>query len=275
MISRAAEGGAAKPLSAPDRRKLRLRPGLWLAVALVFAAQVGVVFWLGNPPAATPAPRTAAPMIHLAGKDWQELLTLEDPTLFVLPHRNNFSGEVWVKNTPQPFEPTNAPEPPRLLPLPAEQLGAAFAAFMETNPPPRFQTQMGLQFGDLNSSRTASARPIPVPSVLRVEGDLAKRRLLTSFRLPARTNPDVLNNTEVQVFVDALGKVFSAVVVAGSGNADVDMLALTNFAKNARFEPIKAAAPGTVLPNTVTFGKLIFEWQTVPPAPTNRTALSP
>lgn len=265
----------AKPLSAPDRKKLVLRPGLWLAVALVFAAQVGVVFWLGNPPAATPAPRTAAPMIHLAGKDWQELLTLEDPTLFVLPHRNNFSGAVWVKNTPQPFEPTNASESPQLLPLPPEQLGATFAAFMETNPPPRFQKEMGLQFGDLNGPRTVSARPIPVPSMLHVEGDLARRRLLTPFQLPAQTSSDVLTNTVVQVLVDALGNIFSAVVVAGSGNADVDALALTNFAKNARFETIKAAAPGTVLPNIVTFGKLIFEWQTVPPPPTNTPPLSP
>lgn len=275
MISRAAEAGAAKPLSTPNRKKLLLRPGLWFAVAMVFAAQVAVVFWLGNAPAAAPAQGTAAPMIHLAGKDWQEQLSLEDPTLFVLPHRNNFSGAVWVKNTPQPFEPTNSPEPPRPLPLRTEQLGAAFADFMDTNPPPHFQTEMGLQFGDLNASPTVSARPIPVPSVLRVEGDLAKRRLLTPFRLPAKTNPDVLNNTEVQVFVDALGNVFSAVVVAGSGNADVDALALTNFAKNARFEPVKMAAPGTVLPNTVTFGKLIFEWQTAPPPSTNSPSLSP
>lgn len=265
----------AKQLSAPDRKKLRVRTGMWIAVALVFAAQVAVVFWLGNPPAAAPAPRTAAPMIHLAGKDWQELLSLEDPTLFVLPHRNNFSGAVWVKNTPEPFEPTNTPEPARPLPLRLEQLGAAFAAFMETNTPPRFQTEMGLQFGDLNHSRAVSPRPISAPSVLRVEGDLARRRLLTRFHLPAQTNSDVLNNTIVQVFVDALGNVFSAVVVAGSGNSDVDAAAVTNFAKNVRFEPIKAAAPGTVLPNTVTFGKLIFEWQTVPAPKTNSVSLSP
>jgi hypothetical protein len=265
----------AKPLSAPDRKMLLLRPGLWIAVALVFAAQVAVVFWLGNPPAAAPTQRTAAPVIHLAGKEWQELLSLEDPTLFVLPHRNNFSGAVWVKNTPQPFEPTNTPEPPRPLALAPEELGAAFSIFMETNPAPRFQSEMGLQFGDLNHSRTVSARPTPVPSALGVEGDLARRRLLTPFHLPPQTNSDVLKNTEVQVLVDALGNVFSTVVVAGSGNADVDALALTNFAKNARFEPIKAAAPGTVLPNTVTFGKLIFEWQTVPAPPTNSPSLSP
>lgn len=275
MISRAAEGSVAKPLSAPSRKKLHLRPGLWLAVILVFAVQVAVVFWLGNPPAAAPAARTAAPIIHIAGRDWQELLSLEDPTLFVLPHRNNFSGAVWVKNTPLPFEPTNTPEPPRPLPLPLEQLGETFAAFMETNPSPRFHTEVGLQFGELNASGRAETVPVPVPSVLRVEGDLARRHLLTRFHLPAQTNSDVLTNTVVQVFVNALGNVFSTVVIASSGNADVDALALTNFARNARFEPIKPAAPGTVLPNTVTFGKLIFEWQTVPPPPTNSLFLSP
>jgi len=275
MISRAAEGGVAKPLSAPSRKMLLLRPGLWIAVALVFAAQVAVVFWLGTPPSATPAQRTAAPMIHLAGKDWQELLALEDPTLFVLPHRNNFSGAVWVKNTPQPFEPTNTFEPPRPLPLLPVRLGAAFAVFMETNPPPRFQTEMGLRFGDLNRSRTISTQPTPVSSVLRVEGDLARRRLMTPFHLPPQTNSDVLKNTEVQVMVDALGNVFSTVVIAGSGNADTDALALTNFAKSSRFEPVKAAAPGTVMPNTVTFGKLVFEWKTVPAPETNNPSLGP
>ena len=275
MISETADRSMAKELSASNRKALRLRPGLWLAVVLVFAAQVAVVFWLGNPPTAAPAHAPGAPMIHLGGKDWQEVLALEDPTLFVLPHRNNFSGAVWVTNPPRPFEPKASSEPAHLRQLAPESLGAAFTTFMETNPPPPFQTEMGLEFADLTTPGAAPARPVPIPSSLRLEGDLARRRLLVPIQLPPEANSDVLNNTEVQVFVDALGNVFSPVIVAGSGNADVDQLALTNFARNARFEPIKPAAPGAVLPRPVTFGKMIFQWQTVPPAPTNSPASAP
>jgi hypothetical protein len=144
MISRTAERSMAGKVSGAGRKGLRLQPGLWIAVLLVFAAQLAVFFWLGNPPAPARLQPTAAPMIHLSGNNWEELLALEDPTLFVLPHRNNFSGAVWIKNATPPFEPANSVEPPEPLQLEPKELGAVFAAFMETNPPPPFQTQMGL-----------------------------------------------------------------------------------------------------------------------------------
>lgn len=207
-------------------------------------------------------------MIHLAGKDWQELLALEDPTLFALPHRNSFSGAVWVPSTPLPFEPADASEPPQPLQLAQEKLGAPFTAFMETNSPPQFQPEIGLELADVRDANIAPSRPISVLSTVRVEGDLANRRLLTPVRLPAQTNsdPDVLPDTVVQVTVDALGNTFSVTKSSKDSIGDADAL---NFARNARFEPIKGAAPGTDLPNTLTFGKLIFEWQTVPAPPTN------
>jgi outer membrane biosynthesis protein TonB len=75
--------------------------------------------------------------------------------------------------------------------------------------------------------------------------------------------------------VDSLGNAFSPVIIESSGNADVDAAVLTNFAKNARFEPLKASPRGTALAEAMTFGKLIFEWQTVPPAQTNAPAANP
>ena len=268
MISGTAQRSMGRELSRPARKALRFHPGLWIAILLVFAAQVAVVFWLGNPPAPALSGRATAPMIHLAGKDWQELLVLEDPTLFALPHRNSFSGAVWVPSTTPPFEPADSSEPPQPLQLAAEKLGAPFTAFMETNPPPQFHPEMGLELADLRERNLPSSRPISVLSTVRIEGDLAKRRLLTSIRLPPQTNsdPDVLPDTVVQVTVDALGNTFSVTKSSKDSIADGDAL---NFAKNARFEPIKKAALGTDLPNTLTFGKLIFEWQTVPAPATN------
>src|SRR5512146_1989765 len=110
---------------------------LWIAVALVFAAQVAVVFWVGNPPPPKPLPTAPVPVVHLAaGAESRELLAMQDPTLFVLPHHDNFSGEAWLNLRPREFSPTNWTEPARPLELSPQQLGAAFIAFMQTNRPP-------------------------------------------------------------------------------------------------------------------------------------------
>jgi hypothetical protein len=240
---------------------------MWAAVALVFAVQLAIVFWLGHLPPVTP-PRPPSATIAYLGDARSELLTLQDPTLFMLPHTNNFSGAAWLNIPRQSFAPTDWNEPERPLNLAAEKLGASFTAFMETNPSPQFQPDLGSE-GRLIEQGVSAMRSIPAASRLRVQGELAKRRLLTPVQLPPQTNSDVLRNTEIQLLVDALGNPFSPVVVSSSGSKDVDDLALTNFAKQMRFEPIKAAAPGTVLPDIMTFGKLLFEWQTMPLAPTN------
>src|SRR5262249_42895024 len=121
----------------------RLRPTLWVAVALVFAAQVGLLFWLGNPPATPRVRLPDPPVVHAIPSGSEELLALQDPTLFVLPHRDNFSGEAWLKIPAQQFAPTNWTEPALPLSLSLEELGAAFATFMQTNAMPRFHPQMG------------------------------------------------------------------------------------------------------------------------------------
>jgi hypothetical protein len=267
MISNAAvrSGTEAALPSNPESR--RLRPGIWIAVGLVFGFQILILFWLGNPPPIRHLHPTAIPKFSLVTNRWNELLALQDPTLFVLPHRNNFSGAAWLKIPQQDFQPTNLSEPAFPLPLSREQLGAAFATFMQTNSAPSIQVGLaaGLGLIDLRGPVWPPLPTLVTASRVRVEGDLANRRLLEPLQLPAQSSADVLKNTEVQLFVDSLGNVFSPVIIAKSGDDAVDDLALTNFAKNARFEPLKGIAPT----QTMTFGKLIFEWQTMPPAQTN------
>ena len=243
--------------NASHRRGVRLK--LWIAVGLVFAAQVAIVFWMGNPPASKRLPPPPVPVIHMT--EASELLALQDPTLFVLPHRENFSGAAWLNVAPRNFSPTNWTEAPRPLELPEQQLGAAFVAFMQTNRPPRFQPRID------SGLDTPDAPPLPsisTPSRLRVEGDLTRLRLLTPLRLPPQTNSDLLTNTVIQLVVDAHGIPFSSVILTRCGNDGVDKQALTNFAKAVRFAPPEAESLRTVVPNQMISGKLIFEWQTMP-----------
>jgi hypothetical protein len=235
---------------------------IWIAIAIVFAAQVAVVFWVGNPPPAKPLPMVSVPVVHRVGAESRELLAMQDPTLFVLPHRDNFSGDAWLNLRPREFSPTNWTEPARPLELSPQELGAAFVAFMQTNRPPAFQPRIdsGLDTGE-------PAPPMPslsAASRLRVEGDLARLRLLTPLHLPPQTNSDLLTNTVIQLEVDAQGNPFSATVWAKSGSDEADSEALTNFAKAVRFAPPEPAALGTVPPDKMISGKLIFEWQTMP-----------
>jgi hypothetical protein len=200
----------------------------------------------------------------------EDLLAIQDPTLFILPHRDNFSGDVWLKMEPRTFSPTNWTEPTRPLELSREQLGAAFAVFMETNRPPRFQPR--IESGLDTDAGPAPLPPISVPSRMFAEGDLAKLRLLMPPQLPPETNADILTNTVVQMVVDAQGYPFSWVILAGSGSGDADLLALTNYARRVRFSPAEAEALRTVPTNKMISGKLIFEWRTVPSTPTNAPA---
>jgi hypothetical protein len=271
MISNAAERSGREAANPSKLKSRRIRPGIWIAVGLVFGVQIAALFWLGNPPPVQHLHPTAAPKFILVTNGWNELLALQDPTLFALPHRNNFSGAAWLKIPPQDFQPTNRSEPTQPLQLSREELGATFAAFMQSNPPPRIQMDIaaGLGMIDLVDLPLPPPQSIVTASTVRVEGDLKKRRLLEPLQLPPQPSADVLQNTEVQLFVDALGNTFSPVIVAKSGNDNVDAMVLTNFAKNARFEPLKANELGTAPAEIMTFGKLIFEWQTVPLAQTN------
>lgn len=273
MTSSAAERSSAEAANRSISKSRRMRPGMWIAVGLVFGVQIAVLFWLGNPPPVQPIHPTAAPKFSLVANGWNEMLALRDPTLFILPHRNNFSGAAWLKIPPQDFQPTNPGEPTLPLQLSPEQLGATFTAFMQTNPPPSIQMDIaaGLGLMDVVGVDLPLLPSLVTVSRVRAEGDLANRRLLEPKELPPQSSSDVLRNTEVQVFVDALGNTFSPVIVAKSGNDGVDAAVLTNFAKNARFEPLKGTAPT----ETMTFGKLIFEWQTVPPAPTDAPTSNP
>jgi hypothetical protein len=108
-------------------------------------------------------------------------------------------------------------------------------------------------------------------SSLRIEGELAQRRLLAPVELPSLPYPDVIAPSKVQALVDAAGSVFSAIllppddVVESAGHPDVGDTNALRIARSLRFAP--SSRP--------TVGELIFDWRTVPPPATNPPAAAP
>jgi hypothetical protein len=252
--------------ASPAESRRRLPARFWGPVTLVFTLQVALVFWLSDHSPMTIQKPAAAPVVRLSGDVPEVLLALEDPTLFVLPHEQGFSGAAWMEIRGQPFHSKIWTEPPRWFPLPTNELGAAFARFVQTNSMASFQTIATLE-PTLTIPELPSTAPISIPSRMRIGGELAKRRLLSKLELPAWTNTDLLTNSVVQLVVNARGYTVSAILLRpGSGSDQADAIAL-QLAKNARFDSIEAAGPSreTTPKPDLAVGIITFEWQTLPP----------
>ena len=245
-----------------------LLPGRWPrrkwlgGVALLCVLQVGLLFWLGD---AKPKPlerRGPASVLNLAGGGASELLALIDPTLFALPHRQNFSGPGWLLVQPQPFEPYLWTNPPGWLELTVTELGEPFQRFIGTNV---FDASRLLPESQPELTWPAVARTqfLPAHSTFRLTGDLAQRRMLSSLELPSQANAELLTNSVVRLVVDLAGTPITQTLLVSSGSKEADGYALEQ-ARAVRFEPAnrpgKASSAGEL-----SWGELIFEWHTIPP----------
>ncbi len=233
--------------------------GRWIFyLLLAFALHIGLIFVLGDrqPLESRPVRNAAALQTTSLPSEWIEL---QDPTIFALPHPRGFAGTTWLRRPQITFAPFRWTEPPRLLALTVDQLGAALVRHVETNPPVLHT------FEPVAPPLTAVLLPVESelprdPARLRVTGDLATRAMRNApVSLPLQPVPDgaTLTNNVVQVLVEPRGQVISAVLIPpGSGVKATDQNAL-QLARNLRFQAVAPAAPATV-------GRLIFEWQTLP-----------
>ncbi len=247
----------------------------WSMVALIFGTQLALIFWLGE---TSPIhPRAAAPALtlRLAGSAAAELLALHDPTLFVLPRQQGVPAPTWLR-TPRPESHSFSWPAPTHYPLQAiDQLGAAFNRLVKTNSFSPLPTPEK----PLPALTLPELPPLPVAaehSTLQLEGDLARRRLLTPSDLGSRENPHILANSVVQLVVGAEGSPLSAILLSGSGSKAADQQALEH-ASAARFEPLGNDAAGTTANPAaqLTWGRMVFKWHTLPPRSTNAPAASP
>jgi TonB family protein len=248
----------------------------WIFVALVFGVQLGLIFWLSDKSAARPRAPGSVPSLRLAGNAAADLLALSDPTLFALPHRQGFSGLAWLRIwQPEPrfFDWS---EGPRWLELSVQRLGAAFDRSSETadfNPPASpARPEPELTIAEVDPLPSA-----PAHSRLRLEGGLVGRRLITPIELQPEPHTDLLTDSVVQIVVNSAGRLTSVpVLLSRSGSKDADDHAL-RIARTARFDAIISEGPGKVTNPMadLTWGRMIFEWHTVPVPPTNSPSTGP
>ncbi|MEI8289374.1 MAG: TonB family protein [Verrucomicrobiota bacterium] len=224
----------------------------WLFfIALALAAHAAFVFLFGAQSGPVPRPVTRVPEFHLVDGN-QELVALTDPTLFALPHLNDFHPAAWLRPVPVKSPTFHWSEPPHFLPPVIENLGAAFSAFMQTN----YFGGMNLDFKPEPASAGPAENFEPArrqDSTLKLTGQLAERRMLNEITVPTLKWNDVLKPSRVQALVDTDGKVASVVLSESSESAAADQQAL-NLARTARFAPAAS----------LMFGELIFNWHTVP-----------
>lgn len=252
-------------------------PRRWVAmVGIIFAIQLGFIFWLGERKPTRPRDPHYAPVFQLAGSEASEWLALNDPTLFALPHSQAFSGSpLLVSPAPSStyFEWT---EEPHWLALSVESLGASFARII---PPTQPSPGGAVEFAEPRRlAPDVFETPLPPASSLHLEGELAGRPLLNLPILPSwpprfvnPTDTDMLTNTVVQAMVDREGRPFSVTLLGSSGSSPADDAALS-MANQLRFKPLTSTVggddnSGTRVLNGLALGLLIFEWQTL--APTN------
>ena len=249
------------------------------ALAASFFAQVALLLYFGEKPHPLAPPAQFTTAIFLAADPWSEQqLTRDalwrDPTLFALPHARGFSGEAWLNFTPIQHRPKDWTEPPRWLALPAHGLGETLSRFLTTNTPAPLRIADKPLPRLIRSDPLVPNPPLPTRSMLRIEGDLGRRPLREGLELPSWPHYDVLTNTVVELCVNAEGQPVVTTLRGESGLRAADQFA-AKFAAAARFQPLPRKKEQTPLADTLTWGRLIFQWRTLPPLTTNASAGQP
>ncbi|MCW5551836.1 MAG: hypothetical protein KIS67_06660 [Verrucomicrobiae bacterium] len=247
----------------------------WTVILVVFAVHLGLAYALSERQPLAPPPVIAAPMLRVVSEP-NELLALNDATLFALPHPRSFAAPAWLSTPKVDFPVFRWREPERMLDQPrTEPLGDTFRQFMQTNTFVRFELET-LPAPRLPRTETPPGLSLAGRSELLIQGALANRRLLNPPELPSWPATDLLTNTVVQLRVTATGNVFTfALLPPGSGSAAADQFAL-NATRSARFTPLPQTGNPLASPAAnLTEGTLVFVWHTIPPPATNAPAATP
>ncbi|MDB6110090.1 MAG: hypothetical protein JWR69_1840 [Pedosphaera sp.] len=250
-----------EPQSWPKRR-------WWKTVALVMLGQLGLIFWLTDLKPATPRTPSLEASIYLPAEKTIEFPDLQDPTLSALPNRHGFSGPAWMNEPPLAHPVLDWVEEPLWLTQPTGALGGAFSEFINTNKVASIEVVKRLEPQLDPTGFYSLTYQAPTQSTVRLEGELANRPLMSPLTLSSwPVAESLLTNSVVEIGVWANGRVFSAVLLAGSGLREADNSAL-NLARTVRFRSLLSA-------KDLSWGKLVFQWHTIAPASTNAATAGP
>ena len=249
MISDSSEPGAW-----PLRRR-------WTWFGVVFAAQLGFIFWLSDRQPIQSRPAAPAPTLRILGNKTMPWLELANPALFALPNTRGFSGMTWRMRSRPAAPLTDWTEPPRWLELPLDfqeaiEREAQTERLEPLSIPVRPMPWLALP-------ERPPAGPARQRSTLRIDGAIAGRALLVPLQLESQTHPDLLTNSVVQVLLNADGLPVSTLLLASSGSPAADQRAL-NLARQARFESVDVEGPDRATSSVqgLAWGRMIFEWKT-------------
>jgi len=246
----------------------------WIyTIAAVFTVQAAMAYFLGQKERRLPAREPFRTSIRMAADEASvqriaALANANNPTLLALPSLNGFSGAAWLRFPTLDYKPAEWTEPAHWLGVNTQSLGAAFSQFIHTNiitPTLIADKPLPSLIGyDLNFPN----EPLPAFSRFRIEGTLASRSLVTPLNLKSWANSELLSNSVVQVVVDADGFTFSPTLLSGSGLKEADEHALS-LAAAARFRPLPREQRIARDKGSFTWGKLVFQWHTLPVLDTN------
>ena len=251
-----------------------------IGVLIVFAAQLGVLFWLGRVPFAVRAqPKSVSlrlmPEIVLT-PDRGPGTAFSDPTLFSRPNRRGFSGTAWRRFSEVEHQLIDWNETPRLLENQPAPLGAAFREAL----PGHLAVVSGIPAKGL--AKPAAVTPPPLAlrpaSELQILGGLAKRTLVRAVSVPALPHNEALRRTYVRIGVNSDGYVVSATVPDRLATGDTFQAAADRRALELlwgiRFEPAKRTRfDRPDQPGALEWGGALFHWRTVaPPKPSSAPA---
>lgn len=269
----------------PMRRGLLSRRWL-LAILLLALAQAAVLHLVVHQVKSIRPSTPFTQQLTLAADDQStgqilRMPWLDMPTLFAIPSLNGFSGGAWLQYRAPPTPENQVNDTPTWLEVQTNQIGRSLTEFTSRNrPEPLSVVERRIPWRE-----NLSLEPPQIPhSELRLQGPIARRRLITPVSLPDWPHTDVLAESHVQVMVDGNGQVLSAVLVDAEGRTlpagglppahlpEADRFAL-DFASSAQFEKLPVTGPATVLDESprIEWGRVIFQWQTIPVAVTNKS----
>lgn len=253
-----------------------LNPEHWRRIAglaaVIFVIQLAGL-WLLSEPAGhtgwTPGPehRVMLASVGPVGGPGAVSGSSLDPTVFALPGMQGFSGPAWLTPKSPAFTPATLSEPPKLLDPPAGW-GADLADYLRAI---GREPTTGVRLAEPQLVPLTVPSPVlATGSAIRIEGALKARGVRSLPAVPEIPSATPLADTAVEIVVNGEGVVMTARLVSSPARPTPEQQrAAATAMKLARQVIFQATKPGSQPPagafGSLESGRLVFQWQTVPP----------